>query len=235
MLVAVMGLWGTAIGARLYFLQVHESAQFRERATKQQQQTLDISPPRGRIYDRNESELAASITVKSVFAVPSEVQNVENTARVLSSITGLSRSEITGKLKAADRRFVYIKRKVSSEEASSIEEADLNGIHFEDESQRFYPNGELASQVLGYVGLDEQGLGGIENKYNSIIEGKEGKVVYLTDARRKSFNQIAQPAQPGANLVITIDKNIQHFVEQEVRDAAERTRAKGIYVIVMDS
>src|SRR5262249_44960363 len=111
---------------------------------------------------------------------------------------------------------------------------DLNGIHFEDESQRFYPNGELAAQVLGYVGLDEQGLGGIENKYNSIIEGKEGKVVYLTDARRKIFNQIAQPAQPGANLVITIDKNIQHFVEQEVRDAAERTRAKGIYVIIMD-
>jgi cell division protein FtsI (penicillin-binding protein 3) len=232
-LVAVMGLWGTAIGTRLYFLQVLGASDFRDRAAKQQQQTLEISPPRGYIYDRAGSELAASITAKSVFAVPIEVKDADATAKTLSSITGQSRSEITAKLKS-ERRFVYIKRKVTVEEASSIEHANLSGIHFEDESQRFYPNGELAAQVLGYVGVDEQGLGGIENKYNETIQGNSGEVIYLTDAHGKSFNQIARPAQPGANLVTTIDKNIQHFVEQEVRDAEDRTHARGIYVVVMD-
>ncbi len=232
-LIAVMGLWGTAIGARLYFLQVHKAAEFRERARKQQQQALDISAPRGLIYDRTGSELAASITVKSVFAVPSQVLDIDATAKTLASITGLPRSEIAGKLNT-DRRFVYIKRKITSDEALAIERVNLSGIHFEDESQRFYPNGELAAQVLGYVGLDEQGLGGIENKYNDIIKGKSGKVVYFTDNHGKSFNQIAQPAQPGVSLVTTIDKNIQHFVEQVIREAAERTRAKAIYVVVID-
>src|SRR3954471_10311331 len=112
-LIAVMGLWGTAIGIRLYFLQVIEASEYRERAAKQQQQSLPISAPRGVIFDRNGSELAASIMVKSVFAVPSEIQKADETARILSSITGLSRSEIAGKLKA-ERQFVYIKRKVTS-------------------------------------------------------------------------------------------------------------------------
>jgi len=233
LLISVMGLWGTVIGARLYFLQVVRSADLREQADKQQQQVLEITSPRGIIYDRNGSELAASIQVKSVFAVPKEVRDPGATAKSLATLTGLPASEIRARL-TADKRFVWIKRKVTTSEASAIEQAGLAGIHFEDESQRSYPNDELAAHVLGYVGVDEQGFGGLEGKYEGIIRGEPGKVIYLSDARGNSYNQIEQPAQPGASLVTTIDKNIQHFVEEGVRDAEERTHAKGIYIVVMD-
>jgi cell division protein FtsI (penicillin-binding protein 3) len=151
-----MGLWGTVIGARLFFLQVVESADFRNRASGQQQKTIDIMPPRGVIYDRNKNELAASIKVKSVFASPKEIPARERaaTAKTLAAITGLSAADITLKLNT-DSDFVWIKRKVSNAEAAAIDKGMLTGIHFEEESQRFYPNGELAAQVLGYVGVDE--------------------------------------------------------------------------------
>jgi len=232
-LIAVMGLWGTVIGARLYFLQVVKSADFRVRAEGQQQHPHDIIPPRGVIYDRTGSELAASVKVKSVFAVPKEVEDLGATARALASLTGTSLSEITNKLNS-DKDFVWIKRKVSSAEAAAVEAANLSGVHFEEESKRFYPNGELASQVLGYVGVDEKGFAGLEGRYNDSVAGTPGKVVYLSDAHGKSYNQIEQPAQPGANLLTTLDRNYQHFVEQEIREAEERTHAKAIHIIVMD-
>jgi cell division protein FtsI/penicillin-binding protein 2 len=233
LLIAVMAVWGTVIGARLYFLQVVQSSVYREKAENQQQQTLDIMSPRGTIYDSNGSALALSVQVKSVFAVPREVRDIYGTAKTLASLTGLPAADIREKL-SADRRFVWIKRKVSNPEASAIEKAGLAGIHFEDESRRSYPNVDLAAQVLGYVGLDEQGLGGLEGEYNDIVRGQPGRVVYFSDAHGKSYNQLEHSAQPGADLITTIDKSIQHFVEQEIREAEERTHAKGIYIIVMD-
>src|SRR5262245_61747037 len=97
-LIAVMGLWGTAIGARLYFLHVVHSADYKERAERQQQRTLEVSPRRGNIYDRNGNELAVSIKVDSVFAVPDEIENRKATAKILSTATGLSTREIRAKL-----------------------------------------------------------------------------------------------------------------------------------------
>src|SRR5207244_1785492 len=148
------------------------------------------------------------ILVKSVFAVPKEVRDVEATAKALSTLTGQSVSDIRNKFSTAKgKQFVWIDRKVSNAESTAIARAKLPGIHFQDESRRFYPNGELAAHVLGYVGVDEQGLGGLEGRYNDNVRGEPGQVIYISDGRRKNYNQTEQPAQPGANLVTTIDKN----------------------------
>lgn len=233
LLIAVMGLWGTVIGARLYFLQVYKGADYRERAKGQQQQTLDVQAPRGKIYDRNGSELAASIKVKSFYADPREVQDKDAAARTLASLTGQPAEDIANRLNMG-KGFIWIKRKVTNSEAAAIEGAKIPGVHFKFEPQRNYPNGDMAAQVLGYVGRDEEGLAGLEVKYESVVRGESGKVVYVSDAHGKSFSQSEQPALPGASLITTIDTNIQHFVEQELKAAEERTHAKAIYIVVMD-
>jgi cell division protein FtsI (penicillin-binding protein 3) len=228
-----MGLWGTAIGARLYFLHVVHSADYKERAERQQQRTLEVSPRRGNIYDRNGNELAVSIKVDSVFAVPDEIENRQATARTLARITGLSANDIIAKLDNG-RSFAWIKRKLTDVESETIRKAKLQGIYFQKEDRRFYPQRELASHVLGYVSLDEEGMGGLEYRYNENVRGDAGKVVIMTDARGRSFHRVEEPSVPGANLVTTIDENIQYIIEKELKAAEERTHANGISIVAMD-
>jgi cell division protein FtsI (penicillin-binding protein 3) len=233
LLITAMVLWAAVIGARLYFLHVVHSADYRQRAERQQQRTLDLSPRRGVIYDRNGNELAVSIKVDSVFAVPDEIENLDKTAGTLSSLLGISRQELHGKL-GAERSFVWVKRKLNGTEAAAVRKVKLPGIYFQKEDRRFYPKRELAAQVLGYVDIDEKGLGGLEYRYNSLVRGDAGRVLVMTDARGRSFNSIEQPVAPGANLVTTIDENIQYVVDKEAAATAEKTHAKGVSIVVMD-
>src|SRR5262249_31885423 len=117
--IAAMGLWAAMIGARLYFLHVVQSADYRQRAERQQQRTLEVSPRRGVIYDRNGNELAVSIKVDSVFAVPDEIQNPDATAAALSSLLKIPRQDLLGRLDA-ERSFVWIKRKLNGAEAEAV-------------------------------------------------------------------------------------------------------------------
>ncbi len=232
-LISVMGIWGAVIGARLYFLQVVQSAELKSRAEKQQQRTLDVSPRRGVIYDRNNNELAISVKADSVFAIPDEIEDPNRTAKVLSELTGIPKAELLSRL-SADKSFVWVKRKVSKSVSAAIRKARLTGIYFQAEDQRVYPKGDLASHVLGYVNMDEEGIGGLEYKYNSAVRGEPGRLVVMTDARGHRFDSAEQPPTPGANLVTTIDQNIQYILEKELREASERTHAQGIAAIVMD-
>src|SRR5438132_2173241 len=231
-LIAVMAMWGTVIGARLYFLHVVQSADYRQRAEHQQQRSFDVTPPRGIIYDRNRNELAISIKVDSVFAVPDEVSDPAATAKTLSRVLGIPASELLEKL-AAQRSFVWIKRKLNAAESLAIQKSKLQGIYFQKEDRRFYPKRELAAHILGYVNIDEEGMGGLEYRYNNSVRGETGRAVIMTDARGRSFNSIEQPAAPGANLITTIDENIQYILDQELTAAAARTHAKGISIIAM--
>jgi cell division protein FtsI (penicillin-binding protein 3) len=228
-----MGIWGAVIGARLYFLHVVESADLRSRAERQQQRTLEVSPRRGVIYDRNGNELAISIKVDSVFAVPDEIQDPSGTARRLAALTGISRSALLKKFQSG-RSFIWIKRKLPGAEAAAVRKAKLPGIYFQKEDQRFYPKRQLASHVLGYVNMDEEGMGGLEYRYNDSVRGESGKVVVMTDARGRSFYRVEQPPTSGANLITTIDENIQYIIEKELRSTVERTRAKGVSIVAMD-
>jgi cell division protein FtsI/penicillin-binding protein 2 len=232
-LIGIMALWGAVIGGRLYFLHIVHSSDYKQRAERQQQRTLDVSPRRGVIYDRNGNELAVSVKVDSVFAVPDEIENIDRTAKSLSALIGASKNDVIEKLDS-QRSFVWIKRKLNANQAAAVRRAKLPGIYFQKEDMRYYPKKELASHVLGYVDIDEKGLGGLEYRYNDSIRGEAGRVLVMTDARGRSFNSIEQPVAPGANLITTIDQNIQYIIEKEIAATADKTHAKGISIIVMD-
>jgi len=232
-LIAVMAFWTSAIGARLYFLHVVHSADYKQRAQRQQQRSLEVSPRRGVIYDRNNNELAISVKVDSVFAIPDEIEDLDLTAKTLAPLIGVPRKDLVGKLDSP-RSFVWVKRKLNNNEAAAIRNAKLPGIYFQKEDMRYYPKQQLASHVLGYVDIDEKGLGGLEYRYNDSIRGDAGRVLFMTDARGRRFNSSQQPAEPGANLITTIDQNIQYIVEKEIAATVEKTRARGVSVIIMD-
>jgi len=232
-LIGIMAVWAAVIGSRLFFLHVVHSADYRQKAERQQQRALEVSPRRGIIYDRNGNELAVSIKVDSVFAVPDEIEHADKTAKTLATLVGAPRSDIAEKLHSS-RSFVWIKRKLSGAQAEALRKQKLPGIYFQKEDMRYYPKGKLASHVLGYVDIDEKGLGGLEYRYNNSIGGQAGRVLIMTDARGRSFDSIEQPVAPGANLVTTIDQTIQYIVEKEIAATVEKTRAKGVSVIVMD-
>src|SRR5438093_1453909 len=138
-LIGVMTGWAAAIGTRLYFLHVVHSADYRQRAERQQQRTFEVTPPRGIIYDRNKNELAVSVKVDSVFAVPDEIDDPVRAAGILSTRLGIPRDELARKLQM-QRSFVWIKRKVSVTESAALARTKLPGIYFQKEHHRFYPN-----------------------------------------------------------------------------------------------
>jgi cell division protein FtsI (penicillin-binding protein 3) len=231
-LIAVVALWGTAIATRLYFLHVVRAADYRQRAERQQQRTFEVTPPRGIIYDRHKNDLAVSIKVDSVFAVPDEIDHPDRTARTLSKILNIPADDVLNKFQA-QRSFVWIKRKLTASESLAIQKARLTGIYSQKEDRRFYPKRELAAHVMGYVNVDEQGMGGLEYRYNGNVRGQTGRAVIIADARGRSFNSVEHPALPGANLITTIDENIQYILEKEVAAAAAKSRPKGIAIIAM--
>jgi cell division protein FtsI (penicillin-binding protein 3) len=228
-----MTIWGLGIGARLYFLQVVESAYYIEKAGQQQKQIVTITPRRGDILDRDGNALASSVLVDSVYARPMSIKTPEATAKVLARLTGSSYAEMLRKLDP-EKSWVWIKRKISKQERDAIEQAKLPGVAFQKEFRRFYPNLQMASHLLGYVDVDEEGKTGLEGKYNGSVRGEPGKVLLLRDARGKSYQREQQVPQVGATLTTTIDKPIQFVVEKELQSAAEKTRAAAISIVVMD-
>ena len=238
LLAAVLALWGLAIGARLWSLQVVRASELREKALDSQENTIEIMPLRGAIYDRELNKLAVSTKEEaSVSIVPAMVDKPKETARLLSRITGVSAEKLLARLesgKESGKKSVPVERDITEAERAALKKAGIPGIHFIEEYQRSYPNQEMAAHVLGYVNTDEVGLGGLELRYDSIIKGEPGRAVLQMDAQRKVFQRIEQAPRPGADLVTTIDPRVQFIVEQEIREVAARTRATGIYIVVQD-
>ncbi len=132
------------------------------------------------------------------------------------------------------RAFVYVRRRVTPPQARRIAELNLEGIGFIKEDRRFYPKKQLAAQLLGFVGVDNKGLAGIEAAYDSQISGALGKLLYQTDARGRAFSRLERPPTAGATVELTIDEYLQHIAERELREAVARNRAAGGTVIIMD-
>ena len=232
-LVAFMGLWGLAIAARLFFLQVVESKTYIEKAAQQQQGVRVITPRRGDILDADDNPLASSVVAYSVYARPSEMKDPAAVARKLARLTGTPLEEMLRKLDPS-RRWVYIKRKISAEERKAIEKAKLPQVGFDQEYRRVYPQREMAAHLLGYVDVDDQGKGGLEAKYNAVVGGKPGEVQWLVDAHGNIYERQQQMPQVGATITTTIDSTIQSIVEKELSAAMAKTRAAGIYILVLD-
>jgi cell division protein FtsI (penicillin-binding protein 3) len=228
---ALLLFWLSAICLRLVYLQIFQYGQFEQRASHQQQRTIEISPKRGIIYDRTGRELAMSISVDSGFAVPTEIPDLAQTISLISRITRDDPRELFARCKAS-RSFCWVARKADAETVERIKALNLKGIYFEKESKRFYPKRELAAQVLGYVGMDDEGLSGIEREYDEELRGKPGRMLIQVDARRKNFNRIEKQPDPGQNVVLTIDQNIQYIAERELETAMQQTHAHAGTVIV---
>lgn len=233
LLAGFLALWMTGLVVRLYHLQVIQYVEMAARAERQQQRTVETAPTRGTLLDRNLRPLAMSLAVDSVFATPNEIPNPEMVARLLSPVLGIDREELLGKFKAF-KTFCWVKRKVTAEEAARVRDLNLKGIYFQKETKRFYPKGELAAQVIGYVGLDDSGLGGLEYKMNGAIQGTPGRVLIAADARRQSFQSTGREGQPGKNVVLTLDENIQYIAEKALAEAAAQWRMTNGTVVVQN-
>ena len=228
---ALLFFWIFAICFRLVRLQIVKFGFFEDLADRQRTRTVPVEPRRGNIYDRNGHPLAMSIDVDSVYAVPSEVHDKETTAAVLGKVLNLDPQDILARLKMP-RPFVFIARKIDAETANRIRELSLRGIGFRKEPKRFYPKRDLAAQVLGYVGMDGEGLGGLERAFDDDLRGIPGKELVSLDARGKWFSRVEKPPDPGQNLVLTIDQTIQYIAERELDQGMQDTKAIAGTVIV---
>lgn len=225
--------WMTAVFGRVAYLQLFLHGDYLTRAARQQRHTIDIYPKRGVIYDRNMHPLAMSVPVQSAFAIPAEIKDRAMVARLLSVPLGMPAEEIREKLDSGSP-FVWIKRKLTPAKSEEVESANLKGIYLQEENQRYYPKRELGAHVLGFVDVDEKGLGGIEREYDNLIRGKEEKVVVMADARQRWFDGGEAERDRGVNVVLTLDEKIQYIAERELAVAIEKTHAPAGTVIVQD-
>jgi cell division protein FtsI (penicillin-binding protein 3) len=228
---AILLFWAGAICLRLIYLQVFRYGDFEQRAQRQQQRTTEVAAKRGVIYDRAGRELAMSIAVDSAFAVPAEIPDLAGTLSLITRITQADPRDLLARCKAA-RTFCWVARKADAETADRIRAMNLRGIYFQKESKRFYPKRDLAAQVLGYVGMDDEGLSGIERANDEGLRGKPGRMLISMDARRKWFGSVEKQPDPGANVVLTIDEKIQYIAERELEAAMHQTHAESGTVVV---
>lgn len=225
-------LWSTAVFGRLAYLQLARHSEYLARAQRQQQRTIEITPKRGIIYDRNMRTLAMSIPVKSAFAVPAEIADEPLAVHLLSRVLNISPEVLAARLESS-RSFVWVARKLSPEKYEAVEALNLKGVYFQDENQRFYPKRDLAAHVLGFVDPDEKGLAGIEYQLDGQIRSKAEKIIVMADARQRWFDGGEAQRERGANVVLTLDEKIQYIAQRELAVAMEKTRAIAGSAIVM--
>ena len=228
---AMLLMWCAAICGRLVYLQIFSYGKFVKQAEHQQQRAIPLAPKRGIIYDRAGRELAMSVQVDSAFAVPSEVKDLPTAVSLISRITGDDANVVLADCRA-HKTFCWVARKASDETVERIKSLNLQGIHFQKEPKRFYPARDLAAQVLGSVGMEDAGQSGIEHAFDDQLRGSAGKMFISVDARRQWFSDVETQPEPGENLVLTIDKNIQYIAEKELEQAIHDTQAIAGTVIV---
>ncbi len=224
-------LWCVAICGRLVFLQIFSYGKFVKQAGHQQQRAIPLDAKRGVIYDRAGHELAMSVLVDSAFAVPNEVKDLPTAVSLITRITGDDYNVVLADCRA-HKTFCWVARKASDETIERINSLKLQGIHFQKEPKRFYPARDLAAQVLGSVGMEDSGQSGIEHEFDDQLRGQPGKMFISVDARRKWFSDVETQPNPGDNLALTIDKNIQYVAEKELDQAIHDTQAIAGTVIV---
>ena len=233
--------WACAITLRLGWLQVVRHSDFVHLAAMQQQRTFAVAPRRGVLYDRNLRELAMTVLVDSVYAVPSEIgENRPQDAAMLARIVHkdptdnfTSEHQMLARFNAS-KNFAWVARKLDPETATRVKELNLKGIYLQKEFKRFYPNNDLAAQVLGYVGMDDAGLGGLEREFDEEMHGEPGHMLTKVDAKRQVLGSVESEPMPGENLVLSIDANIQYMAERALDAQMEKTKALHGTVVVQD-
>lgn len=223
--------------ARLLYIQFFRSSYLASIADKQHNLFVELEPRRGTIYDANMRPQAINLTVDSVFASPNEIPAKDKEAMIsrLSPILRMDHSTLKDRL-YRKKSFVWLTRKITPDQSEEIRKLKIKGIGFIKESKRCYPNSYLASHILGFAGLDNTGLDGIELVYDKYLKGEPGWAFFLRDARQKKLDLWEKMVQPkdGYDVVLTINEVIQYIAERELDKAFRATRAKGASIVVMD-
>ena len=236
---AFIGFWMLIVCARLVYLQFSQHDGLVNRARQQQQDAIETTAQRGELLDRQGRQLARSVQTVSLFLDPGglDVGQLDCTAQELSRSLNLKFKDLMADFRAArnaDKRFVWIARRLDADQANQLVAMNLPGLQSVLEPKRYYPNGSLAAHVLGYVGLDGDGLGGLERSYNAKISGEPGKLFIEKDATGKPYESYEIASKPGNSVVLTIDQSIQYQAEQALSEAVQNSRAKSGSVIVLD-
>jgi cell division protein FtsI (penicillin-binding protein 3) len=226
----------TLITARVIYIHVFFHRNALNLANRQHLVRIELQPERGAILDRNSRKLAVNLKVNSVYAVARDVKDKEHTAKKLAPILSSNESFLYERL-SRDKFFVWIARKITDEQAERVKALNLKGIHLIDETKRFYPNGNLASQTIGFAGIDNIGLEGIEAFYDKYMVGKQGYKVIVRDAKAReihAFGDTYVPPVNGYSVVTTLDEVIQHITEKALKKAFDKHKAQAGVALVMD-
>ncbi len=217
-------------------LMIFDSEKYIEKANELHERERDIKAARGKILDRNGVVIAANKTVCTISVIYNQIENHEEVIEILSKELDMSKAEVTDKVMKVSSRE-RIKSNVSKEIGDKIREYDLAGVKVDEDYKRYYPFNSLASKVLGFTGADNQGIVGLEVKYESILKGTDGTILTVTDARGIELEEVAEKRiEPiaGNNLVTSIDVNIQKYAEQAANKVLKSKEAKRVSVIIMN-
>ncbi len=225
------------ISYRLVSIQYLDASKYQGYAQFQHTDEFKLYSKRGKIFDRNGTELAISLIEKTIYANPREVFDPSYQAEVLSTILGIEKEELELKLGDKELGFVYLKRKIAAEEAEEVAKLDLHGIYIQDETKRYYPQNELAAQVVGFTGTDNNGLYGIEIQYENILRGVDGRAIAEKDVFGNvlpgNIKSYIDPVD-GKDIALTIDSQIQYITEKNLEEVCTKYNAPGAIAIVMD-
>ena len=224
------------IAARAFYLQIVKKDDWTRRADRQHQKIVPLTPARGTIYDSTGAALAVSIEMDSCFAEPDGIESITDAAARLAPLLNLTREQLEKKLHG-NKNFVWVQRHITPDLVKKIKDLDIEGIGFVKETRRFYPNSEVAAHVIGFTGLDPEGLEGIELKYNTLMLGNTGYLITERDALGRDIalkGQVVKKSSKGADIVLTLDKNIQYIAEKELAKAVTGSGAKAGIAVVMD-
>ncbi|MDX2496317.1 MAG: penicillin-binding protein 2 [Desulfobacterales bacterium] len=230
----VFTLFFTIIGAKAMYLQIFCRSWLSEKAATQYEVSLRSSGKRGTIYDRNLREMAVSIDVTSISAHPPQIKDPKAAAKSLAKALKINRNVLAKRL-TSEKKFVWIKRKVTPKEAETVKNLNIDGLGFLREHKRFYPNKTLGSQLVGFTDIDDHGLEGIEFYYNDDLKGAVSRYTVLRDAHGRGFEaeNITGSDSSGKNLVLTIDSNIQYIAEKTLAETVTKFSAESGMAVVM--
>jgi cell division protein FtsI (penicillin-binding protein 3) len=243
-LLRLLLLWAGAVFCKLIWLQVVHHDELVKLAEQQQQKTVEIEAPRGTIFDRTGQPLAKTLPAESICINPLKIPDAGVAADLLSRVLDLKRTALYNRIAAAKSHnsgFLWVKRKVSAEEANRVRSLQLDWVEFRPEMRRFYPHGELASHVLGSTGIVdpddviEHGNGGVEMSFDDELSGRPGLAKVYNDVRQNAYDSVvSRPPEPGTNLTLTLDPNLQYDAEKALAAAAIKTNAKTGSIVVLN-
>ncbi|MDA3902598.1 MAG: penicillin-binding protein [Desulfuromusa sp.] len=224
------------IAGRAYYLQVVQAPELQARADQQRQRVVKLAPQRGSIFDSKGDPLAESLAAESLYADPAFIKDPEDVARQLGKLLKSSKKELE-RLLSSKKRFVWLQRKLDPEITKQVRDLKIYGLQFVTERKRYYPQASTAAHVLGFTGLDPNGLEGVELSYDRQLQGESGRLVSLHDARGRglaSADQLIQGGVAGHNLFLTLDRSLQYVAEKELARVVHETGAVGGTVVMLE-